>query len=461
MRQRSLLILLFPLALQATAAARAGADVPDVTDSLEYLFAPMESRYGTDARFLSSRAVHCLDYVDGRIYVGGGDWDKNTGPVPIISILPGDRPTWTNEYSAGTETLESFKRFSDGRVWTRATDPREGDANQGYFFARHPGGEWRRCRPGYIDWSPAHELIRGDLYTHAWDFCEYKGSFYFTGYGVGGSKRWLNDDDTFSKKMWSVTEGQTNGYHRYVRFVGSMRSEGRDYERFMTLMPFDGGCIAVTWHWYESRQPDLNPCYFWRLDESTGKFRQEECPWSALLDGYADVDRELFGRPPFGWWIHFREATPFKGRVYYIVAPGCSMNVPIGFFSAAMDASGTVTSRRHAFDGGHSHPIDIAVVGGAMYVMTVRYESPSSIAHAIWKTKDGRDFTKLATFTTDQYFESFTYAKGHFYLGYGCANLGSSPRSPAKPATDKAGQIWRFALPQDDDNETPSPQPNP
>ncbi|MGN0843623.1 MAG: S8 family peptidase, partial [Kiritimatiellia bacterium] len=442
-------------------APSAIAEGVDVTDKLEYLFAPMESRYGTSTNYLSSRAVHAMDYLDGRIYIGGGDWDANTGPVPIISILPGDKPSWTNEYSAGAEHIEAFKKFSDGRIWTRSTDPREGDAHYGYFFAKYPNGEWTRCPLGTIDWNPAHSLNGANLYTHEWDFCDYKGNFYFTGFGIGGSGYWLNGDENFTNKMYSVTYNQTNGYYRYTRItaetvgkkgaVSYTTEEGQNYERFLTLMAFDNGCIAVPYHWYESRKPELNQCYFWRLDESSGRFSRVDCDWSAFLAGHEAVDWELAGEK-YGWWLYLRRATPYKGRVYYIVTPGISMNAPIGFFSAAMDESGNVSSKRHAFEDGKAHVIDIAVVGGAMYVMTVRYEAADSIVHGIWKTLDGENFTKLAAFATDQYVESFTYAKGCFYLGYGYAKLGSVGFSASSPETDKAGQIWRFSLPQDDDD---------
>ena len=418
------LLLILP-ALAANAAV-------DVTDSLEYLFAPLESRYGTSTDYQSSRGCHCLEYIDGRIYIGGGDWGNNTGPVPIISILPGATPTWTNEYSAGTEQIEAFKKFSDGRIWTRATDPREHDSNYGSFFAKYPGGDWVPCPLGSIDWNPAHQLNGAELYTHSWDFCEYNGNFYFTGYGVGGSQYWLNGDDTFSHQMGSVTTGQTNGYYRYTV---KNNQTGQDYERFLTLMPFTNGCIAVTYHYYVASNPNLNQCYYWKLDDPPGwQFRRVNCSWDTFLNGYQSVDRELYSSS--AGWIHFREATPFKGRVFYIVNPGWSQGYPIGFFSAAMDASGNITSRRHAFDSGNSHPIDIAVVGGSMYVMTVN----SSKKHGVWKTTDGQNFTQLATFTSDQYAQSFTYAKGHFYIGYGVLS------------TTKAGQIWRFALPQADDD---------
>ena len=415
-------VFAMPAALAAT----------DVTSSLEYLFTPLESRYGTSTDYQSSRGCHCLEYIDGRIYIGGGDWGNNTGPVPIISILPGATPTWTNEYSAGTEQIEAFKKFSDGRIWTRATDPREHDSNYGSFFAKYPGGDWVSCPLGSIDWNPAHQLNGAELYTHSWDFCEYNGNFYFTGYGVGGSQYWLNGDDTFSHQMGSVTTGQTNGYYRYTV---KNNQTGQDYERFLTLMPFTNGCIAVTYHYYVASNPNLNQCYYWKLDDPPGwQFRRVNCSWDTFLNGYQSVDRELYSSS--AGWIHFREATPFKGRVFYIVNPGWSQGYPIGFFSAAMDASGNITSRRHAFDSGNSHPIDIAVVGGSMYVMTVN----SSKKHGVWKTTDGQNFTQLATFTSDQYAQSFTYAKGHFYIGYGVLS------------TTKAGQIWRFALPQADDD---------
>jgi hypothetical protein len=448
---------LFLSLVALVAVSAAPAAVPDVTASLEYLFAPMESRYGTSTNSLTSRAVHCLEYLDGRIYVGGGDWDANSGPVPIVSVLPGAAPTWTNEYSAGTEHIEAYKKFSDGRIWTRATDPKEGQPNYGHFFAKYPGGDWVRCPLGSIDWNPAHQLTGAELYTHAWDFCDYKGDFYFTGYGIGGSAYWLNGDDTFANKMGSVTTGQTNGYYRYVQITGQtgntyQTAENLNLERFMTLMPFDNGCIALPWHWYESRQPDLNPCYFWRRDAATGKFAREDCPWETFLGGYEQVDRELVSSGSYGWWIYLRKAMPYKGRVYYIVTPGCSMNAPMGFFSATMDASGGISSQRHAFDSGHGHVIDIAVVGGSLYVMTVRRDSATSIVHGIWKSTDGQAFAQLATFTSDQYFESFTYAKGSFYLGYGHAGIGSWAVCAAQPAVDKAGQIWRFALPQADDD---------
>ena len=146
-------------ALLTASATR--AESVDATASLEYLFAPAEARWGTgtDDATLLARAVHCLKYIDGRIYVGAGEWNNNSGPIPIVTILPGATPSWTNEYSAGSEQIEDFKKFSDGRVWTRATDAKEHDANYGFFFGRDPDGT--SSKTAAVDWKPYHNQIGG------------------------------------------------------------------------------------------------------------------------------------------------------------------------------------------------------------------------------------------------------------------------------------------------------------
>nr|MCR5839480.1 hypothetical protein [Kiritimatiellia bacterium] len=177
-------VFAMPAALAAT----------DVTSSLEYLFTPLGERYtGTGDSALHARGVHCLRYLDGRIFVGGGEWNDNTGPAPVYSITPGATPSLAYEYTPGSEAIEDCKKFSDGRVWTRATDAREHDANYGFFFARDTDANWTKT--ANVDWNPFHTLIGGSgawgIYTHVWDFCEYKNNLYFAGYGIGGSSRWL------------------------------------------------------------------------------------------------------------------------------------------------------------------------------------------------------------------------------------------------------------------------------
>ena len=458
-------------ALLTASATR--AESVDATASLEYLFAPAEARWGTgtDDATLLARAVHCLKYIDGRIYVGAGEWNNNSGPIPIVTILPGATPSWTNEYSAGSEQIEDFKKFSDGRVWTRATDAKEHDANYGFFFVRDPDGTWSKT--ANVDWNPFHNLIGGSgnygTYTHLWDFCEYKTNLYFTGFGIAGSPYWLKDDPMFSRQMGSVTTGYDDAYGSYRKLVdysfttnnvtGEVSTNvnfetKQDLRRFVSIFPFENGCVVLTCLYYNTVAPELNDPTLWRLSEADGRFHEEATTWDAFFNGWQMSDGELRSGGHWGALVNVRRITPFRGRLYYIVTQNYVMGLPLGAFSATMDVNGAISSERLAFEDGLAHPIDFAAVGGSLYVMTVKRNSTSDIEHGIWKTRDGATFEKLATVRSDQYFESFTYAKGHFYLGYGRAKLGYSAysRSDAQPTTDKAGQIWRFALPQADDD---------
>ena len=463
------LVFAMPAALAAT----------DVTSSLEYLFTPLGERYtGTGDSALHARGVHCLRYLDGRIFVGGGEWNDNTGPVPVYSITPGATPSLAHEYTPGSEAIEDFKKFSDGRVWTRATDAREHDENYGFFFARDTDANWTKT--ANVDWNPFHQLVGGSgawgIYTHVWDFCEYKNNLYFAGYGIGGSSRWLTDDPNFSQKMYSVTVNQTNLYYTYRSIVDYSFTTNKSGEVstnvnfetkqtlncFMALFPFENGCVAAMHQCYNTVAPELNTPTIWRLDESTGKFAEDETTWDTFFGGWRFPDYELKTSNNWCTLVHPFRVTPYKGRCFYTVVQSTAMSLPLGAFSATMDTSGKIASQRLVFENGYAHPIDFAVVGGNLYVMTVKRNTTSSIEHGIWKTHDGVSFEKLAVFTTDQYFESFTYAKGHFYLGYGCAPVGygSFASSVATPATDKAGQIWRFSLPQaDDDGSNDGPTP--
>jgi hypothetical protein len=286
-------VFAMPAALAAT----------DVTSSLEYLFTPLESRYGTSTDYQSSRGCHCLEYIDGRIYIGGGDWGNNTGPVPIISILPGATPTWTNEYSAGTEQIEAFKKFSDGRIWTRATDPREHDSNYGSFFAKYPGGDWVPCPLGSIDWNPAHQLNGAELYTHSWDFCEYNGNFYFTGYGVGVSA----DENTargiamtaalgdLSTKLQAEVRTASSNYQRQTGNANSTLFES------LTESVSRNRLQGVAYKGDRSAQSYRNGRYTYRIEARLSQtvFRQNVERILDEMDATAD-ERAAFKREMFG-----------------------------------------------------------------------------------------------------------------------------------------------------------------
>ena len=81
------------------------ADVPDLTDSLEYLGNPNYSRWPSNPH---TRQVLDLTQHRGKLFVSGGDWDPNMGPCPIFAVDPYSG-AYTNEFIAGTDDIYEFK----------------------------------------------------------------------------------------------------------------------------------------------------------------------------------------------------------------------------------------------------------------------------------------------------------------------------------------------------------------
>src|SRR5688572_30789813 len=67
------------------------------------------------------RQIQSVEYVDGQVYLGFGDWFANTGPIAVSSwdIELGD---WVFHFNAGTEAIERLRTLSAGLV-VPYTDP--------------------------------------------------------------------------------------------------------------------------------------------------------------------------------------------------------------------------------------------------------------------------------------------------------------------------------------------------
>ncbi|MBQ7294194.1 MAG: hypothetical protein IJW79_10705 [Clostridia bacterium] len=119
----------------------------------------------------SSRLSDDLAVFDGRLYVGGGDYDKNTGPLPIRSydLAKGG---WTSSKELIPD--EQIKRFEvlGGKLLTLGTDPKE-DWNLGNYYVLENG-----------IWNTLRVLPDG---VHCFDAIEF-GEEIFFGLGVTSGK---------------------------------------------------------------------------------------------------------------------------------------------------------------------------------------------------------------------------------------------------------------------------------
>ena len=107
--------------------------------------------------------------INRKLYVGGGDYSANTGPVYVMSY---DIKSGKWEKSEATLPDEQIKRFCvlDGKLVTLGTDPRGAWTAGNYYVLENGKWETKRVLPSAI---------------HCFDAIEYDGKIFF---GLGCNK---------------------------------------------------------------------------------------------------------------------------------------------------------------------------------------------------------------------------------------------------------------------------------
>jgi hypothetical protein len=136
--RRAVLFTALGLALAALAVALIICKANKIVLFYSDLGVPYGDYYSEEGQ-TSSRVSEDMAVFDGRLYVGGGDYDANTGPIPVIS-----RNLGGGKWELSEELLpdEQIKRFfvMDGKLVILGTDPTD-DWSMGNYYALE-GGAW-------------------------------------------------------------------------------------------------------------------------------------------------------------------------------------------------------------------------------------------------------------------------------------------------------------------------------
>jgi hypothetical protein len=111
----------------------------------------------------TGRQIQSVEYVDGQVYVGFGDWFANTGPIAVSSwdVELGD---WVFHFNAGTEAIERLRTLSAGLVLPYTDPLRSVD------FAWGP------------DWREAKASLAGqESFYHVFDAAETTAGLFLVG----------------------------------------------------------------------------------------------------------------------------------------------------------------------------------------------------------------------------------------------------------------------------------------
>ncbi|MBR4260008.1 MAG: hypothetical protein IKQ17_13315, partial [Kiritimatiellae bacterium] len=458
------------VAALAISAVCAKADVPDVTASLEYVGNPAMHRWPASS---TERGALDLQFHCGTLLVGSGEVENNRGPVYVYGTDPVTLEE-TFEYSAGTEAFSNCRVASWGELLAPSQDLKDGDPNGGHVFIRGTNGVWR----GYSNIGGSVPTgSSGVVYnkTHIWDMEEFDGRVFTSGYQLHWStNRCVNFVNTGSI---------TNAYRRFDYMTADTHYYTSKLRRQMQFLRFSDRLYAVPNSYVQPNYSVLDSNqYFNKLElftynSSTNKFDESRIPLSTLFPSISSNDFRLVLSPqsnntwdalPTGTYdvllVRLWHTTPFKDRVLYVgcydTKPGSpaltSYPLPLMGCSAYLKTSGwgsnqtkSLKADRISFGNDtEEYPWDFTVFGDACYALTSKPNASTKVVrHSVWKSTNGKDFTRVFSFDFHQNMISLDYRDGWFWLGVGVKN---ATRGYAyDKQADEAGAIYRVRLPQE------------
>ncbi len=465
-------------AASALAAACFGADV---TDQIQYFANPAKHYYSkSDITNMSARCCRRIKAIDGRLYIGLGDYTYNTGPTPVVALSP-QTGAFTNEYSAGTEAIDDFKVFSNGKVYVPSLDPREASSSiLGHFFIRSSTGDngtWSLYKK--IPAGVVHNT-RSDtyLYTHCWDLAEFDGKIHFAGYGTASATLSGNSMGTFSDtcptfdigEMQIVLERFATGKWQYktrnstdlCRLYSFLEVDGVLYAmQNNKFAPGHDGTPVTSWDNVTYNTADT---YLWRYSSATGQFSRETNTWDRILPstGFDDAlfTDTSYSRPVSTPVIVERTLKTFTGKSYYIATMRYR---PLGVYRATISSADGKLSSQKIDLGANTWPADIIEADGKVRILAFSFDSTSTtnIVNKVFESTDGVSFSESYSFNHRQMAAAFEYLDNTYYFGFGMGS-GSGYTHPAATnhvvSTEHNGEIWKLSTSsQPDDPPAPCP----
>lgn len=318
-----------------------------------------------DARDTFSRTPWDMHRFGDAIYVGSGDWQRNTGPAPIWTIrLDATGKTVMNaDYVIYGESVQRFRTVGD-RLLVPDIDPRDSWDFGNLYISEN--GRWtkKRTLPNAI---------------HAFDAIGWRERLYVTT-GTNTGARLLVSED--GGDTWGKVAGDDAAMTRAYRFH-QMCPVGDS----LLVM----GASAASGAWI------LSP---------SGRFEPRTL--------------ELFPRLRTLNRITARRLEPFaKGALYTVSwdslfadGRGQPQKRPLFFLPAAGQSALLVEPFKDA------HVMDIVIDGDDCLVLTIAAEGVK-FRGEIFSSRDLRSWTRLASFPAEAPPFSFERLNGTFFVGLG------------------------------------------
>ncbi|MFO8007281.1 MAG: sugar-binding protein [Candidatus Brocadiia bacterium] len=318
-----------------------------------------------------ARSIWDLQLYEGRIYTGCGDWNRNQGPVDILSFGPPEGEheelTFQREFTIDGESVEAM-RVLEGRLVVPDIDPRD-PWELGNLYIKHEG-EWvkRRTVPNGI---------------HSFDVAYRDGRLHVATGTESGAALYASED-------W----GQT--WETVARDEGGAWGEGRFYQ-----LALAGDTLAVA----GSRSRE----YMHLL--SDGELRRIIRPFVPGAEAC---------------WYPYR-LTTFGGGCLY--APRLFWTQEVLETAAPLYLVRDFQEGGWLVDGFQQRQVhDILARDGQVFVLSSR-PAEDGYAGEVLRSDDARNWLRIAAFTTPARAESLERLNGTLYVGLASAYDEANPMS--------------------------------
>ena len=461
----------------------------DVTDQLQYFANPAQHYFPkTDLTNMSARCCRCLKAINGRLYVGMGDYTYNTGPTPIVALSP-QTGTFTNEFSAGTEAIDDFKVFSNGKVYVPSLDPRESNKSiMGHFFIRSSTGDnatwsiYKKIPDGVANTINSSTCI----YTHCWDLAEFGGKIHFAGYGTASATLSGSTMGTFSDTCPTFDPDEWDTILQWIESKGKWQYSTRsrtDLRRIYSFLEVDGvlyampnnkfapghdGTPVTSW---DNVTYNTSDTYLFRYSPDTGLFSPETNAWTRILPStglndalFTDTSSNGYASPVSTPMIVERTLKTSTGKSYYIATMRYR---PLGVYRATISSADNKLSSQKIDLGSNTWPADIIEADGKVRILAFSFDSSSTtnIVNKVFESSDGESFTESFRFNHRQIAASFEHLDNTYYFGFGmtaCSTFKHAVATNYVMSTEHNGEIWKYSTSsQPDDPPGPGPDDPP
>ena len=308
-----------------------------------------------------ARCAWDLKYFDGKLFVGAGDYDANSGPVDIW-YYDFDKGNW--EFS-GSVYDEEVSRFTviNGKLIAPGIDPKDGWELGNYY--EYNGSKWikRRKIPGSI---------------HNFDMIEYD-SMIFAGLGVAEGQHPI---------ACSVDGGETFKQLKLIKDGKALYPVGthiRVYD-FYTL----NGELYAIFRRYGENMPSLHEVY---------KYKDGEFVYHDTMDGKLNYSSYKYN--------YVGDKEEFCGNVF----------MTTGYLYMTDDMSEFVKIDLTGAEKVHG----LTVYNNKLYALGCEQSPDGTYRVSVWENKDGSSdgFKELCYFNYNAPPISIEYAKGQFFIGIG------------------------------------------